>query len=194
MHTRPFNLRMERISIRAAQLSPCRRWQTSCMSASSTQISRITGIALIVLPLVALGLKMLSFGWMMLFVIFGPIFVMAIAYVLQIFIAAQGFFSKKDLFGPARKRATIAAWTSLIGFLVLGLTMPDGGDGVWGSTLQVWLGAYGENGDAVHAATDGLTTVLAYVSGVAWVVGWLWLAVEWVGAHAQRRKRQLGMI
>ena len=164
------------------------------MNASSPTAARLTGIALIVLPLVALGLKMFSFGWMMVFVIFGPIFVMAICYVLQIVIAAQGFLSKKDLLGPAMKRATIAAWTSLIGFLVLGITMPDGGDTGWGSTLQVWLGAYGENGDAVHAATDTLTTVLAYVAGAAWAIGWAWLAVEWVGAHAQRRKRQLGMI
>lgn len=181
-------------SLRAAQRELCLRWQTLYMSAPSTPTSRVTGISLIVLPLVALGLKMFSFGWMMVFVIFGPIFVMAIAYVLQIFIAAQGFLSKKDLFGPAKKRATIAAWTTLAGFLVLGLTMPDGGDTGWGSTLQVWLGAYGENASAVHAATDSLTTVLAYISGAAWVVGWVWLAIEWVGAHAQRRKRQLGMI
>lgn len=166
----------------------------SSPNVSSSTTSTLTGIALIVLPLVALGLKMFSFGWMMVFVIFGPIFVMAICYVLQIFIAVQGFFSKKNLFGPAMKRATIAAWTSLIGFLVLGITMPDGGDTGWGSTLQVWLGAYGENADAVHAATDGLTTVLAYVAGAAWVIGWVWLAIEWIGAHAQRRKRQLGMI
>lgn len=166
----------------------------STPNASPFAHSRLTGIALIVLPLVALGLKMFSFGWMMVFVIFGPIFVMAIAYVLQIVIAAQGFLSKKDLLGPSRKRATIAAWMSLIGFLVLGLTMPDGGDTGWGSTLQVWLGAYGESADAVHTATDTLTTVLAYVAAAAWVIGWVWLAIEWVGAHAQLRKRQLGMI
>src|SRR5699024_317680 len=112
-----------RINLRAAPADPSRHWQTSCMNVSSAQASRITGMALIVLPLIALGLKMFSFGWMMVFVIFGPIFVMAICYVLQIVIAAQGFFSRKDLFGPAKKRATIAAWTSLVGFLVLGITM-----------------------------------------------------------------------
>ena len=156
--------------------------------------ARITGIALIVLPLVALALKMFSFGWMMVFILFGPIFVMAIGYVLQVVIAAQGFLSKKGLFDHARmKRATIAAWVSLAGALVLGLTMPDGGDTGWGSTLQVLLGAYGENSDAVHAATDTLTTALAYVSAAAWVIGWVWLAAEWIGAYAARRKRQLGI-
>jgi len=156
--------------------------------------ARITGIALIVLPLIALLLKTFSFGWMMVFIIFGPIFVMAIGYVLQIIIAAQGFLSKKGLFDAARlRRATIAAWVSIAGALVLGVTMPDGGDTGWGSTLQVWLGVYGENGEAVHAVTDGLTTVLAYIAAVAWVVGWIWLMVEWIGAFAVRRRQQLGM-
>jgi len=164
------------------------------MNARAT--SRLTGIALIVLPLVALGLKMFSFGWMMVFVIFGPIFVMLIGYILQIIIAAQGFLSAKakPLFDRARaKRATIASWVSLIGIVLLGVFMPDGGDTGWGSTLQVWLGAYGENGDAVHNATDTLTTLLAFVCAFAWVAGWVWLVVEWVGAFAARRKQQLGL-
>lgn len=78
-------------------------------SACSNSHKPITGIALIVLPLVALGLKMFSFGWMMFFVIMGAIFVMAIGYTVQIFIAAQGFLSRKELLGAALKRATIAA-------------------------------------------------------------------------------------
>lgn len=163
------------------------------MNASTTTSSRLTGIALIVLPLIALGLKMFSFGWMMVFVIFGPIFVMLIGYVVQIVIAAQGFLSRKDLLGAAKKRATIAAWTSLVGFLVLGMAMPDGGDTGWGSTLQVWLGSYGENAEAVHAATDTLTYALTYVAAAAWVIGWVWLTVEWIGAYARRRKQQLGL-
>ena len=164
------------------------------MDSRPSASARITGVALIVLPLIALLLKTLSFGWMMVFIIFGPIFVMAIGYVLQIVVAAQGFFSRKGLFDPARlKRATIAVWVSLAGLLVLSVTMPDGGDTGWGSTLQVWLGAYGENGEAVHAATDGLSTVLAYIGAIAWVVGWIWLMVEWIGAFAARRRQQLGM-
>lgn len=164
------------------------------MNSRPSASARITGIALIVLPLVALLLKTFSFGWMMVFIIFGPIFVMVIGYVLQVIAATQGFLSKKGLFDATRlKRATIAAWVSLAGALVLGITMPDGGDSDWGSTLQVWLGVYGENSEAVHAATDGLTAVLSYISAIAWVVGWIWLMVEWIGAFAARRRQQLGM-
>lgn len=62
---------------------------------------------------IALLLKTFSFGWMMVFIIFGPIFVMVIGYVLQVIAAAQGLLSKKGLFDAARlKRATIAAWVS----------------------------------------------------------------------------------
>ena len=83
------------------------------MNSRPSASARITGIALIVLPLIALLLKTFSFGWMMVFIIFGPIFVMVIGYVLQVIAAAQGFLSKKGLFDAARlKRATIAAWVS----------------------------------------------------------------------------------
>ena len=96
------------------------------MNSRPSASARITGIALIVLPLIALLLKTFSFGWMMVFIIFGPIFVMVIGYVLQVIAAAQGFLSKKGLFDAARlKRATIAAWVSLAGALVLGITMPE---------------------------------------------------------------------
>ena len=81
------------------------------MNSRPSASARITGIALIVLPLIALLLKTFSFGWMMVSIIFGPIFVMVIGYVLQVIAAAQGFLSKKGLFDAARlKRATIAAW------------------------------------------------------------------------------------
>jgi hypothetical protein len=160
------------------------------MQHTRTPSSTLVGIALIVLPLVGLGLKFFSFGWMMVAIIFGPIFVMAIGYVIQIVIAIQGFLSRRDLFGAARGRATLAAWISLAGIVLLGLFMPDGGDVGYGSTLQVWLGAYGENGAAVNDATDTLTMVLAWISAVAWIGGFLWLATEWVGALARRGRER----
>ncbi|MDI6021941.1 hypothetical protein QBL02_00110 [Leucobacter sp. UT-8R-CII-1-4] len=163
------------------------------MNTSLTRFDRITGVALIVLPLVALGFKMWSFGWYTVFMLFGPIFVMAGAYVMQVILAVQCYLVKSDLLGAARKRATFAAWLSSVGFLMLGITMPDGGDTGYGSTLQVWLGSYGANADAIHAATDTLTYVLAVVSAIAWVGGFVWLMIEWIGAHARRRKIQLGM-
>lgn len=163
------------------------------MNTSLSRFDRVTGIALIVLPLIAIGLKMCSFGWYMVIMIFGPIFVMAGGYVVQVILAAQCYLVKSDLLGVSRTRATIAAWLSSIGFLVLGITMPDGGDTGYGSTMQVWLGSYGANAEAIHAATDTLTYVLAIVSAIAWVAGFVWLMIEWIGAHARRRKIQLGM-
>ena len=108
------------------------------MNSRPSASARITGIALIVLPLVALLLKTFSFGWMMVFIIFGPIFVMAIGYVLQVIAAAQGFLSKKGLFDAARqKRATIAAWGGS------GPADLDGNGIIDGSDLALVLGAWG---------------------------------------------------
>jgi len=153
------------------------------MQTYPSPLARATGIALIVLPLLALALKFVSFGWMTVFLL----------YAVQIVLAVQCFFVKRDLLGGARMRATTVAWVSVIGMVLLGITMPDGGDAASGSTLQIWLGAYGENGAAVHAATDTLTVILALVSVIAWVVGWAWLMVEWIGAHARIRRAQLGL-
>ncbi|NLB47342.1 MAG: hypothetical protein GX814_06340 [Microbacteriaceae bacterium] len=160
----------------------------------SRQTILITGIALIVLPLVALGLKLFSFGWLMVMLMFGPVFVMIIGYVLQIVIATQGFLVRRDLFGSALRRATLASWISLIGIVLLGIFVPDGGDSGYGSTFQVWLGAYGENGDAVHASTDALGDVVTFIAMAAWIVGFVWLVAEWIAALVRRnRARKAGV-
>lgn len=158
------------------------------MPSSRTPLSTLTGIALIVVPLLAWALKLPSFGWMMVFVIFGPILLLLAGYVLQIIIAAQGFLSKRQLFGAARLRATIAAWLTSLGVLVLGVFMPDGGDMYFGSTFQVWLGAYGPDSDAVHAATDGLNSVVAVAAAFVWLAAFAWLTVEWIAALIRRRR------
>jgi len=158
------------------------------MPSSRTPLSTLTGIVLIVVPILAWALKLFSFGWMMLFVLFGPILVLLAGYALQIVIAAQGFLSKRELFGAAKPRAMIAAWTTSLGVLVLGVFMPDGGDMYFGSTFQVWLGAYGPNSNAVHAATDGLNSVVATVAALVWIAGFVWLKVEWIVALIRRRR------
>ncbi len=163
------------------------------MNVSLSRVDRITGIALIVLPLLGVGLKMLSFGWYSVFLLFGPIFVMAGGYVVQVVAAVQCFLVKRDLLGVSRVRARIAAWLTSVGIVVLGITMPDGGDMYFGSTLQVWLGAHGENAGSVHAATDALTAAIAWVAAIVWVGGFVWFLIEWIGAHARRRKTQLGL-
>ena len=161
------------------------------MTPISVPFSKTIGTLLIVAPLLGIAFKMFSFGWMMFFVIFGPIFIMVAGYIVQIIIAAQGFFSTRDLFGAGAKRAAIAALTTSIGIVLLGIFMQDGGDVGYGSTLQVWLGSYGEHADAVHAATDGLTDVVAILAAVAWVGGFLWLFAEWIFALGRRRRRKL---
>ncbi|MFT4231968.1 MAG: hypothetical protein QM606_04215 [Leucobacter sp.] len=162
------------------------------MPSARTPLSALTGIVLIVAPLLAMGLKLVSFGWTMVFLLFfGPILVLIAGYAMQIVIAVQGFLSTRALFGAARVRATIAAWLTSLGAIVLGVFMMDGGDSDYGSTFQVWLGAYGPNGDAVHASTDGLTSTVGMVSGLVWAAGFVWLTVEWMVALSRRRRARL---
>lgn len=162
------------------------------MQYSRTPLAITTAIALIIAPLIGWAFKFLSLGWMIVIILMGPIVLLVIGYVLQIVIAGQGFFSGKDLFGAARKRATIAAWVTSISVILLGIVMPDGGDMWWGSTLQMWLGAYGPNADAVHAATDGLSDVLAVIVVLVWLASFVWLVIEWIAALVRRsRSRKL---
>jgi len=162
------------------------------MQSSRSPLLIVTGIALIVLPLVALGLKFFSFGWMMAILLFGPVLVLVVGYALQIVIAVQGFLLPRGLFqtAPGRARAIAAAWASSIAVVLLGVFMPDGGDVGYGSTLQVWLGAYSgsEGVEAMHRASDGLTETIAWIVGIVWLAGFLWLLVEWVIALVQRRR------
>lgn len=162
------------------------------MESSRRPLSTATGIALIVLPLVAWGLKFFSFGWMMVIVLYGPIFALIAGYAVQIVIAVQGFIGTRDPIwrGAVRIRATVAAWATSIGAVLLGIFMPDGGDTGYGSTLQVWLGAYSdpEGASAMHEATDRLTEMLAQLSAAVWIAGFLWLLVEWVAGLVRRRR------
>lgn len=147
---------------------------------------RAAGIALIVAPLVGIALKLFSFGWLMVLILMGPVLVLVLGYALQVAIAARGFLSARDSFGSRAKLARRAAWLTSGGFVLLCTTMIDGGDGPMGSTLQVWLGAHGPNADAVHATTDALTSVLAWVGAAAWLGGFVWLVIEWIVALRHR--------
>lgn len=150
--------------------------------------STVVGVLLMVAPLLALVVKSFSFGWMMVLVLFGPIVVLIAGYFVQVVIASQGFLSKRDLFGAARRRATAAAWTTSIGVVLFGLFAPDGGDASYGSTLQMWLGAGGANALAVHEATDGINDVGASLTAAAWIGGFIWLFIEWIVAISRRRQ------
>lgn len=116
----------------------------------------LTGVALIVLPLLAVVFKLVSFGWLSVFLLFGPVLLLAAGYALQIVIASQAFLSGRSPMppGPGRVRATIAAWLTSLSAVLLSVFVIDGGDTGYGSTFQVWLGVYDSSADpeALHAA------------------------------------------
>ena len=149
----------------------------------------LAGVALIVAPLLGAGLKMLSAGWTIMFLMFGPVVILLAGYVVQIIIAAQGFLSSGDLFGSARGRATLAAWVTSVAVVGVGIFFPDGTDGPRGSTFQKWLGSYGPNAEAVHAATDIWSEWLAIALTVVWVASYVWLLVEWIAALRRRKSK-----
>ena len=169
-----------------------RNWHTESMQTSRTPFDVLTGIVLIVGPLVAVALKSFSFGWLMVMLMFGPIFVLIAGYIVQVIIAIQGFLVRRDLFGRARKRATIAAWVTTLAFVTVGIFFPDGGDSGYGSTFQTWLGAYGPNADAVHAATDSWSDAVGLIAALIWIAAFVWLFVEWVRALVLRRRGATG--
>lgn len=149
----------------------------------------VTGLALIILPLVGLGLKMFSFGWLMVILIMGPVVVLLAGYIMQIVIAVQGFLSKKPLFAVQNKNAITAAWGTSIGIALLGFFMPDGGDAEMGSTFQIWLNAIFAPGTSdLIAPTTTINNVLASFVAAVWVIGYIWLFVLWIKARAAKRR------
>lgn len=139
----------------------------------------IAGIALIVVPLIAVGVKTASFGWYMVLAIW-TLYVPALlllGWILQITVAATACFGRRARFaGRNRGRAIAAAWTTSLGVLAFALCLVDGGDTTWGSTLMYWTGTAGDD------AVGTLSTVLAWAALVAWIGGWVWLVVEWIMA------------
>lgn len=146
-----------------------------------------TGITLVVTPLMGAALKMLTAGWTLVFLMFGPVVVLFAGYVVQIVIASQGFLASSDLFGVARPRATAAAWITSVAVVGVGVCFPDGTDAGYGSTFQKWLGAYGPNAQVVHAATDAWSDWVGIVFAAVWVISYIWLFVEWILALRVRK-------
>ncbi len=146
-----------------------------------------TGVVLIVAPLLGAGLKLISAGYTVFFLLYGPVVILAFGYVAQVFVAFQGFLSGSDLFGFSRVRATIAAWITSISVVATGLLFSDGTDAGYGSTLQKWLGSYGPNAQVVHDATDAWSDWLGIVAAGLWIVSYVWLLAEWIWARARRK-------
>jgi len=145
----------------------------------------IAGLALIVVPLIATGIRFASFGWYMVMVIWTLVVPAAliIGWVLQIVIAGTGCFGRRGLFaGSGRGRAIAAAWTTSGGLLLFALCFVDGGDISWGSTLMYWTGTEGDD------AVGTVSTALTWIALVPWLGGWIWLVAEWIGALVRRRR------
>ncbi len=150
----------------------------------SPTTARLTGIALVVLPLVALALKLASAGWMVVAIIWtAPVWL--IGYGLQVAVAASGYLGGRAALreGTGARRALIAAWATSIAVVLVGIFLVDGGDsGDWGSTFMLAAGLAGD-GDAADVSS-GIFVIAASV----WIAGWLWLVVEWVVALVRRRR------
>jgi hypothetical protein len=143
------------------------------------------GLALLVIPLLTVGVKVIAPGWMLLIYIFGLVAFIPL-YVLVAVIAATGFLRKRPAFAFAdagRMRAKIAAWTHPTAFLLATAVLPDGGDsGDWGTPFSVLFGI--PNSADVVTVTSNLFWPLVVVSGIALVI----LVVEWIRALVLRRR------
>ena len=143
----------------------------------------VTAIAMIVLPLVALAIKLTWVGWMVFFLLFAsPLLV--IGYVMQVIIAATGFLGRRAAFrtSAGRARAVTAAWLTSGAAVVTAFFFVDGGDMSWGSAFMYVVG--GES----DSALGSLSSAVALVSAIVWIGGWCWLLAEWIVALAARRR------
>jgi len=148
----------------------------------------IAGLALIVVPLLAVAVKTASFGWFMviaLWTFYLPLLLL-IGWIMQIVIASTGFFGRRSLLAGRRgaSRAIAAAWLTSAGVLLVALFFVDGGDTSWGSTFMYWTGTASDQG--VGAVSD----LIAWIATIPWIGGWLWLLIEWIVAIVQRRRER----
>lgn len=142
------------------------------------------GIALIVLPIVALGLKFIAPGWLLVMLMFASP-VLLLGFALQVIIAISGFLIPRALFASATaaRRATIAGWVTAWSSVLAVLFLVDGGDsGDWGSLVMYMFGA------ANNVAFSDVSTFIAFFFAAVLVAGWVWLTVEWIRALVQRRR------
>jgi len=153
-------------------------------------VSRVPGnaaaIALIVLPLVALGMRFIMPGWGILVLLFiSPLLVLT--YALAVVIAATGFLTARAAFllSRVRWRGITAAWIAAVSSVIASFFMIDGGDsGEYGAPFTLLLGYTSppvELGNVV-----GLVMLVFLMIGIA---AFVWLVIEWIIALVQRRKR-----
>lgn len=145
------------------------------MSVSRTTAT-LAGLALIVLPFVALLVKFVVPGWMLVFMLlYSP--VLLIGWATQIVIAANGLLRARGVLrtGSAGLRPIIAAWLTSAAVVGVGFFLIDGGDdGNSGSAFTELAGT-----SSTSAGSD-LSMILCLVCAVVWAGAWLWLLIEWI--------------
>jgi hypothetical protein len=137
----------------------------------------LAGLALILLPLVAVAVKTIAYpGWMLVVMIYySPI--LLIGYATQIVVAANGLLRERGVLrtGSAGRRPVIAAWLTSVAVVATAFYLVDGGDdGRYGSVFTELMGT--SSTAAGESASMAVLTPLALL----WVGGWLWLVTEWI--------------
>lgn len=142
-----------------------------------------TGVAVIVLPIIALAVKFITPGWMLVILFYAGIILGAL-YVFLVVMAASGFFGCRAAFAfvsPTRGR--IAGLGHGVALVLFAFFLVDGGDNDdWSSPFITLLGL---DRDAYADLTGGLAGV-AFFAAIGFYV---WFIVEW--ALALRAKRRL---
>ena len=142
-----------------------------------------TGVAVIVLPIIALAVKFITPGWMLVILFYAGI-ILGAAYVFLVVMAATGFFGRRAAFAfvsPTRARiAGLGHGISVVAFMFF---LVDGGDNDdWSSPFITVLGL---DRDAFADLTGGLAGVAFFLA----IGFYVWFIVEW--AIALRAKRRL---
>lgn len=146
----------------------------------STGVSRtsatLAGLALIILPLVALLVKAAHPGWVLVIImIYSP--ALLIGWAIQIVIAANGLLRARGVLrtGSAGARPIIAAWLTSVAVVAVGFFLIDGGDdGQSGSAFTDLMGT-----GSTTAGSD-LSMLLCLACAAVWLGAWLWLLIEWI--------------
>ncbi|MFD5213094.1 hypothetical protein [Microbacterium sp. NPDC058345] len=156
-------------------------------TANARTTATLAGLALIILPLLAVLLKLTVFpGWMMVLAIWSSPLLL-IGYAVQVVIAANALLRQRGVFQrtTARRRGVIAAWLTSAGVLAAAFFLVDGGDdGRFGSAFTVLIGR-SSTGEG-----ESLSMSFFAVCAAIWLGAWLWLLVEWIVQLVRARSAQ----
>ena len=142
----------------------------------------VTGVGMIVLPLIAIAVKFITPGWMLLILLYAGI-ALAAFYVFLVVMAASGFFGRRAAFSFVNPtRARIAGWGHGLSVVLFMFFLVDGGDNDdWSSPF---ITVFGLDRDAFAGVTETLTGVFFFAA----IGFYLWLVVEWVLALRVKRR------